>query len=111
MLHWFKFADSAATIEALWTENLNALLSSQEENKAETIGAILRDFPPELRGKVPSIPELGAYVMDRARKAVGDDSDTDAWSFTVTALKTQGNSTMFGLGAPANNYRSRDIDT
>lgn len=90
MLYWFRFTESADTIEALWTENMNALLSSKEDNKAETIRVILKDFPPELHGKVSSIPELVKYVLDMTQRAVDDDEDTDAWSLTTSALKIQG---------------------
>lgn len=89
MMHWFRFIDSTDTIEALWTENINALLSSKEDNKAEIIGEIFRDFPAELRGKVPCVPALVEYVREKAQKAVAEDDD-EAWAFMVGALKVQG---------------------
>ena len=89
-MHWFRFTDSADIIEALWTENINALLSSKEDNKAEAIGGIFRDFPAELRGKVPCVPMLVEYVGEETQKAVAENND-EAWAFIIGALKVQGN--------------------
>ena len=88
--------DSMDTIDALWTESIQSLLSSQEDNKDATIRTIFRDFPSELRGKVPIVPGFIEYVMDKAHRALVEDNE-DSWSFTVCALKTQGNSTLLPL--------------
>ena len=85
--------DSMNTINALWTENIQSLLSSQEDNKEATIRAILSEFPLELRGKVPMVPSLIEYVMGKVHKAIVEDNE-DSWSFTACALKSQGNSTF-----------------
>lgn len=92
MLQWLRFTDSMELIDALWTQNIQALLSSPEENKAETISAVFSDLPPELHGKIPSIPELVSYATGKARKAIVDE-DEDAWRFTMAALRSQGNIT------------------
>ena len=85
--------DSMDTINALWTENIQSLLSSQEDNKEATIRAIFSDFPLELRGKVPMVPGLIEYVMGKVHKAIVEDNE-DSWSFTVCALKSQGKGTF-----------------
>lgn len=81
--------DSVDTIDALWTENIQSLLSFQEDNKEAIIRAIFRDFPSELRGKLPIVPGFIEYVMGKVHRAVVEDNE-DSWSFTVCALKSQG---------------------
>ena len=99
------------TIEALWTENINALLSSKEDNKAEIIGGIFRDFPTGLRGKVPCVPALMEYVREKAQKAVAENDD-EAWAFMIGALKVQGNCfTAAFVLTTTNNTIFRSIDT
>jgi len=110
MMHWLRFTDSADTIETLWTENINALLSSKEDNKAETINDIFRNFPTELRGKVPCVPVLVEYVREKAQKAVAEDDD-EAWAFTIGALKVQGNCLTVAVLWATTNTTLRSVDT
>lgn len=111
MLQWLRYTNSKDTIEALWTENISALLSSQEDSKGETIAVIFSDFPSELNGKVPLMPELVAYVMGIAEKAVVDDDD-EAWSLTTAALQTQGNyNTIIHSNIVADTHFRRSFDS
>ena len=90
MLQWFKITDSTETVEALWTGNIEALLSAPESIKEPVLSAVFTKIKLDLRGKVPIVPALTAYVTEKARKAI-EDEDEDSWKFTKAALKTQGN--------------------
>ncbi|KAF8475940.1 hypothetical protein BDZ91DRAFT_649678 [Kalaharituber pfeilii] len=89
MLKWFRLSENNETVEALWTQNMDALLSGPEESKAETLMAVFNEFPPSLHGKLPAVSSLETYITKKAEQAVCED-DEDSWVFTIAALKTEG---------------------
>ncbi|KAL7276533.1 hypothetical protein RUND412_000456 [Rhizina undulata] len=90
LIAYGAYSKDYTSFQEAWKSIICALLDSplKQEKIQANILKLLKSTPSDLRGKIPKIPQLEQYVLDKLKKALGENEEI-GWEIVNSAVISQ----------------------